>query len=178
MSELENVKVVLNYLNTVEDNEGYQKRPSSFNEWLESEKERLNKEYFDLSVANAEDSEIISQALIEMSNKYRTKGQFKAYNKVDEVRKRFLDNKTEKFVKTNLNLYIKVKLNDYGRQIHDDYWRDICRDANVLYELEVDEEGYTSFQIHKFMNLFGEYAHLGAKPFLETNDVLIERSEK
>ena len=177
-SDLRDIKVVLDYLNTIEDAESYQKRPSSFNEWLESEKERLNKEYFNLSVVNAEDNEIISQALIEMSNRYRSKGQFKAYNKVDEVRKRFLDNKAEKFVKTNLNLYIKVKLNDYGKKIHYDYWKDICRDAKATYKLEIDEEGYSSFQIYDFMNTFGEHAHMGAKPFLETNDILIERSKK
>ena len=178
MSELENIKSVLYYLNTVKDTENYKKNPPSLNDWIELEKERLQKEYFNLAVVDAEDNEIISQALIEMSNKYREANQFKGANKIDEVRTRFLDNTTEKYVKTNLNLYIKVKLNDYGKQIHHDYWKDICRDANVQYKLEVDDEGYSSFQIHEFMNLFGEYAHLGAKPFLETNDVLIERSEK
>ena len=113
-----------------------------------------------------------------MSNKYNVNNQFQAANKIDEVRKRFLDNETGKFVKTNLNLYIKVKLNDYGKEIHHDYWKDICKECNTTYELKVDEEGYSSFQIHDFMNTFGKYAHMGAKPFLETNDVLIERSKK
>lgn len=177
-SDLRDIKVVLDYLNTLEDAESYKKKPSSFNEWLESEKERLTEEYNNLCIINADDKNIISQALIEMFNKYNLTNQFKVSNKIDEVRTRFLDNTTEKYVKTNLNLYIKVKLNEYGKQIHHDYWKDICRDANVQYKLEVDDEGYSSFQIHEFMNLFGEYAHLGAKPFLETNDVLIERSEK
>ena len=135
-------------------------------------------EYDNLCVINADDRDIISQALIEMSNKYNVANQFQVANKIDEVRRRFLDNEIKEYVKTNLNYHIKVKLNDYGKQIHYDYWKDICRDANVQYKLEVDDEGYSSFQIHEFMNLFGEYAHLGAKPFLETNDVLIERSEK
>ena len=177
-SDLRDIKVVLDYLNTLEDAESYKKKPSSFTEWLESEKERLNKEYFNLSIINAEDKDIISQALIEMSNRYRAKGQFNAANKIDEVRTRFLDNEIEKFVKTNLNLYIRVKLNDYGKQIHHDYWEDICRETNVPYELKVDEEGYSSFQIHDFMTIFGEYAHLGGKPFLATLDVLIERRDK
>ena len=43
--------------------------------------------------------------------------------------------------------------------------------------LKINEEGYTTFQIHDFMNVFGEHAHIGAKPFLETYDVLIERSK-
>ena len=174
MSELENLETILDYLNTVEDAESYKKCPLSFNEWLKSEKERLQKEYKVLSIINAEDNEIISRALIEMSNKYRANNQFNASNKIDVVRKRFLDNETEKFVKTNLNLYIKVKLNDYGKKIHYDYWKDICRDA---YELKVDDEGYSTFQMHEFMNTFGEYATLGGKPFLETCYVLIERSK-
>lgn len=177
MSELENVKAVLDYLNTVKDTENYKKNPPSLNDWLKLEKERLNKEYDNLCVINADDRDIISQALIEMSNKYNVANQFHVANKIDEVRRRFLDNETEKFVKTNLNYHIKVKLNDYGKQVHHDYWKDICRDANVPYKLIVDDEGYSPFPIHEFMNVFGEYVHVGAKPFLETNDVLIERSK-
>ena len=141
MSELENIKAVLDYLNTVEDAKSYNKSPLSFYEWLKSEKERLEKEYLNLSIINANDKDIISQALIEMSCKYNRQNQFNAANKIDEVRNRFLTDETEKYVKTNLNYYIKVKLNDYGKKIHRDYWKDICRDANVPYELEVDEEG-------------------------------------
>lgn len=55
MSELENIKAVLDYLNTVED---YKKKPLSFTDWIESEKERLNKEYFNLSILDAEDEDI------------------------------------------------------------------------------------------------------------------------
>lgn len=176
MSELENIKVVLNYLNTIKDGDSYKQNPPSFNEWLESEKERLNKEFFNLSIINAEDNEVISQALIEMSNKYNTNSQFNVANKITAVRKRFLE--TEKYVKTNLNLYIKVKLNDYGKKIYYDYWKDICNQCGTVYKLETDEEGYSTFQIHEFMQIFGEYAHIGAKPFLETTYVLIERCKE
>lgn len=92
MSELENIKAVLDYINTLEN---YKKKPLSFTEWLESEKERLNKEYFKLSIINADDKDIISQALIEMSNKYNMNNQFQVANKIDEVRKRYLDNEVE-----------------------------------------------------------------------------------
>lgn len=178
MSELENIKAVLNYLDTVEDAENYKKGPPSFYEWLNSEKERLNKEYLRLSIIDADDNDIISQALIEMSCKYNVANQFQISNKIDEVRKRFLDSGAGKYVKTNLNLYIKVKLNDYGKKIHYDYWKDICKQCNTHYKLDVDEEGYSTFQIQEFMNMFGEHAYMGAKPFLETNNILIERSEK
>ena len=178
MSKLENIKAVLDYLNTIKDTENYKKNPPSLNDWLKLEKARLNEEYNNLCIINAEDKDIISQALIEMFNKYNRTNQFKVANKIDEVRKRFLDNKTEKYIETNLNNYIKVKLSDYGKQIHYNYWKGICNTCNTPYKLETDEEGYSSFQIHEFMHTFGEHAFLGAKPFLETCNVLIERSEK
>lgn len=174
MSELENIKVVLDYLREKRN----ETTGKTVLDWVNYEIEQKQKEYNNLSIVNASDKEIISQALIEMSCKYNHQNQFDAANKIDAVRERFLADETEKYVETNLNYYIKVKLNDYGKKIHYDYWKDICRDADVPYELKVDEEGYTSFQIHDFINTFGEYAHHGAKPFLETNDILIERSKK
>lgn len=177
MLELENIKAVLYYLNTVKDTENYKKNPPSLNDWLKSEKERLNKEYFNLCVMNANDKDIISQALIEMSNRYLDNNQVQIANKIDEVRKRFLDNEPEKYVKTNLNLYVKVKLNDYGKEIHYNYYKDICKAVDVPYKLEIDEEGYSSFQIHDFMNIFGEHSHMSAKPFLETLDIFVERRD-
>lgn len=178
MSELENTKAVLDYLNTVKDTENYKKNPPSLNDWLKLEKERLEKEYLNLSILNADDKEVILQALLEMSCKYNVNNQFTVSNKIDEVRNRYLNNETEKYAKTNLNHYIKVKLNDYGKKIHHDYWKEICKDAGVPYELKVDEDGYSSFQIYEFMNIFGEHAYLGCKEFLETLDVLVERSKK
>lgn len=99
MSELENIKAVLDYLDTVEDTENHKKGSPSFCEWIKSEKKRLAKEYFRLSIIDADDKDIISQALIEMSSKYNMTNQFQVSNKIDEVRKRFLDNqkKTRRF---------------------------------------------------------------------------------
>ena len=173
MSELENIKVVLDYLR--------QKRSETTGkvvlDWVNYEIEQKEKEYSNLSILDADDKDIISQALVEMSCKYNVNNQFQVSNKIDEVRKRFLADETEKYVKTNLNYYIKVKLNDYGKQIHYDDWKGICEETGTPYKLEADEEGYFMFQIYEFMNTFGEHAHMGAKPFLETNDVLIERSK-
>lgn len=172
MTELENIKAVLDYLRE-KSNETIGKVTL---DWINFEIAQKEKEYFNLSIINADDKAIISQALIEMANRYNVNNQFQASNKIDEVRNRFL--KTEKFVKTNLNLYIKVKLNNDGKKIHYDYWKDICKEADVPYKLAIDEEGYSLFQIHEFMNIFGEYAHMGGRPFLETNNVLIERSKE
>ena len=173
MSELENIKAVLDYLKE-KSNETTGK---VILDWVNYEIVQKEKEYNNLSIINAEDKDIISQALIEMSIKYNVNNQFQVSNKIDEVRNRFLSNETGKFVKTNLNLYVKVKLNDYGKKIHYGYWKDICRDAKTTYKLKIDEKGYSSFQIYDFMNIFGEHARMGAEPFLETNDVLIERNE-
>ena len=173
MSELENTKAVLDYLRE-KSNETTGK---VILDWINFEIAKKEKEYNNLSIIDADDKDIISQALIEMANKYNANNQFQVSDKIDEVRNRFLSNETEKFVKTNLNLYVKVKLNDYGKKIHYDYWKDICRDTHIPYKLEIDEEGYSSFQIYDFMNIFGEHAYMGAKPFLGTNDILIERSE-
>ena len=177
MSKSENIKAVLDYLDTVKSTDNYKRNPPSLNDWLELEIKRLHKEYDTLSIVDAEDRDIISHALIELSFKYNTNNQFTASNKIDEVRKRFLDNTIDKYVKTNLNSHIKVKLNERGKKIYHDYWKDVCGEANISYKLDVDEEGYSSFQIHEFMNIFGEYAHLGAEPFLKTMDVIIERSK-
>ncbi len=174
MSELENIKVVLDYLKE-KSNKATGK---AVLDWVKYEIEQKEKEYLNLSIVNADDKEIISQALVEMSDKYRVNNQFDAANKIDAVRERFLADETGKYVKTNLNNYVKVKLNDYGKQIHHDDWKDICKESGVPYELKVDEKGYSEFQIHEFMNTFGEYAHIGTKLFLETNDILIERSNK
>lgn len=173
MSELENIKAVLDYLRE-KSNETLTGKVIL--DWVNYEIVRKEKEYLNLSIIDADDKDIISQALIEMANKYNANNQFQVSNKIDEVRNRFLANETGKFVKTNLNLYIKVKLDDYGKKIHHDYWKDVCKQCGTHYELDVDEEGYSSFQMHEFMNIFGEHLYLGAKPFLETNDILIERS--
>ena len=171
-----NIAAVLNYFHNIIKSEDVM--DERVFDWIKSETERLKDEMKRLDILTASDEDIIQTALMEYSNQERYNNDVEIANKIDEVRKRFLDNKTEKFVKTNLNYHIKVKLNDYGKQIHHDYWKDICRDANVSYKLEVDEEGYSSFQIHDFMHIFGPQATLAAKPFLETTDVLVERRDK
>lgn len=96
MTELENLKVVLDYLNALK----YQDNPPLLDNWLKSETERLQKQYNNMSIINADDEDIISQALIEMFNKYNANNQFDVANKINAVRKRFLDDTVEKFVKT------------------------------------------------------------------------------
>ena len=80
------------------------------------------------------------------------------------------------YVETNLNYHIKVKLTEHGREIHRKYWEHICRDCGHEYKYpEVDESGYSCFQMHEFMHIFGSEMFLAAELVCETN-VLIQRS--
>lgn len=70
-------------------------------------------------------------------------------------------------VRINLNETIKVKLTDYGKQIYyhrfDDINREYGREIIEPSFPKVDEEGYTTFQLWYFIELYGE--HIGmAKP--------------
>ena len=63
-----------------------------------------------------------------------------------------------KFAESNLNNYIKVKLTEYGRKIY--------RSSFVTLGLpepriNIDEDGYTRFQIHDFVHVFGKYVCIG-----------------
>ena len=81
------------------------------------------------------------------------------------------------YVETNLNYYIKVKLTEYGKQVHREYWKPVCNDVRLAYkEPEVDSDGYSSFQMHDFINVFGKHMTMGAPLVCETN-VLIQRSK-
>ena len=81
------------------------------------------------------------------------------------------------YVETNLNLYIKVKLTEYGKLVHREYWEPTCNDIKLAYkEPEVDSDGYSSFQMHDFMSVFGKHMIMAAPLVCETN-VLIQRSK-
>jgi hypothetical protein len=87
-----------------------------------------------------------------------------------------------KKVKFNLNHRILVKLNDKGYKKLADYNNEIAdlypsieRRNPSYYKAMADKEGYSSFQMHDFMNKFG-YVSLGFDLPFETN-VLIEIDE-
>lgn len=80
----------------------------------------------------------------------------------------------------NLNQTIKVKLNDLGKEIYyhqyDEVNERIKRNGDKPIKPtmpKVDADGYTEFQIWKFMNLYGEYMEMCGEPVLETLDVII-----
>lgn len=72
----------------------------------------------------------------------------------------------EKYYETNLNYYIKIKLTEEGRIIYKKHYAKYNCEAP---KLNIDNEGYVRFQIHDFMNIFGERLFMGATLPCETN---------
>lgn len=61
---------------------------------------------------------------------------------------------------TNFNYRIKVKLTKEGKSIYEKHYADFDCEAPTL---EIDKEGYSKFQIHNFMNIFGKNLFMGSK---------------
>lgn len=82
------------------------------------------------------------------------------------------------FKKTNINYKIKVKLKPEAieelRRQHEDLYNSIGKPAPYPFKApEVDEEGYSTFQLWSFMQDFGHTLTLGRIPIFET-EVKIE----
>lgn len=80
-------------------------------------------------------------------------------------------------VSININDKIKVKLTDYGKELYRGYLAEI----NALIRLpisprvlEFDENGYTTFQLWEFMNIFGSEMFMGNKNIIEDNEIIYE----
>lgn len=79
--------------------------------------------------------------------------------------------------KINLNDIIKVKLTDRGKDIfyhqHDEFNQCARKIIKPSYP-KVDEEGFTSFQLWYFMQLYGPHIHMGMDNFIEHNNIYFE----
>lgn len=80
----------------------------------------------------------------------------------------------EQAIKININETIRVKLTDYGKNIYYHYYDDV----NKIYGKEVikpryprvDKEGYSYFQLWKFMQVFGgDEMGMGKPAMIEKN---------
>jgi hypothetical protein len=84
-------------------------------------------------------------------------------------------------LKLNLNDSIKVKLTEYGRDIYYHQYDELNgRAGRVLCEAsypKVDENGFTEFQLHHFMNLYGEYMIVGCKNVIEDNNIYVDPND-
>ena len=74
----------------------------------------------------------------------------------------------------NINDIIKVKLTQKGKLIYLEYQIEIQkrfdRDGikiEVPLNIEVDSEGFSSFQLWRFMEIFGSHMYCGAEPVIE-----------
>ena len=72
----------------------------------------------------------------------------------------------------NLNDFVKVKLNEKGVSIYcHQYDKLIEKGIDVENRMpEIDEEWFTKMQLHRLMNLYGEYLTVGIDiPFVDNN---------
>ena len=84
----------------------------------------------------------------------------------------------------NLNSIIKFRLNDRGRDIYYHQYDElnemlIERGAKPIvptYPKE-DENGFSSFQLWRFMNIYGPYMIMGAPEFWKDMNIYIEDDE-
>lgn len=79
--------------------------------------------------------------------------------------------------KFNINDFIKVKLTDLGTDIfyhqYDELNKFYGREMIKPHYPNVDKEGFTEFQLHEFMNLFGKYMVNGFDLVIENNSIYI-----
>lgn len=86
--------------------------------------------------------------------------------------------------KLNLNSVIKVKLTDVGKDIYfhrfDALNEWIKSRGGQLIESDypdVDEDGYTKFQLWHFINIYGSHINMGAKNVIEPLNIYINDTE-
>ena len=74
----------------------------------------------------------------------------------------------------NINEFIKVKLSQKGKLVYSEHQIEIQKRFNrdkikidVPLNAEVDNEGFTEFQLWRFMEIFGSHMYCGAEPVIE-----------
>ena len=83
-----------------------------------------------------------------------------------------------KEIKFNINHYVKAKLTEHGYSVwvdnHNKYSaKPLNTESIIKLRNRADKEGYTSFQMHEFMNLFGEKLSTGGKLCFDTNIIIM-----
>lgn len=84
-------------------------------------------------------------------------------------------------LKLNLNNFIRVKLTEYGRDIYYHQYDELNNKAGkIVYTPtypEVDEQGFTKFQLHRFMNIYGAYLFPGNKNVVEDINIYVDPND-
>ena len=84
-------------------------------------------------------------------------------------------------MKFNINNFVKVKLTIKGRRIlkeRHDKLNHVCNKKPEKLSIKTDKNGYTEFQLHELMNIFGPHMTLGFKPPFLTNIILCDDKEE
>lgn len=72
--------------------------------------------------------------------------------------------------KFNVNHHVWVKLTDHGREIHRQYWEPYSRGIYVAPRASAD--GWSRFQMHDVMRVFGPHMVMGGDLPFETEIIL------
>lgn len=68
-------------------------------------------------------------------------------------------------VSISVNEFVKVRLTDRGREIHRKNHEDVFGDNPIspfeYREPKTDEAGFSEFQLHELMRVFGDHMHMG-----------------
>ena len=84
-------------------------------------------------------------------------------------------------IRINLNESVKVKLTDYGKDVYyhqyDELNRRVGREICKPSFPKVDEEGYTSFQLWSFIELYGYYIGMCKKSVIKPLEIVYEGEE-
>ena len=76
-------------------------------------------------------------------------------------------------ISINLNDWIKVKLTFYGRQVFNTYYSALDIKPPVI---EVDDNGYSAFQLWDFIQIFGSHIYMGAQNVIEPLEIIKEEN--
>lgn len=84
-------------------------------------------------------------------------------------------------MRINLNDWVKVKLTDYGKEIFNHRFDEVNRMIKekggkplTPIPLKVDEDGYSSFQLWTFMEMYGEHIGMAKPNVIMPLDIIIE----
>lgn len=81
-------------------------------------------------------------------------------------------------MKINLNENIKVKLTDFGKDVFyhrfDEINERLGREAIQPRYPSVDENGYSTFQLWVFIDIFGEYINWSSQNVIEPLEIIYE----
>ena len=74
-------------------------------------------------------------------------------------------------ITVNLNDFVKVKLTSYGESFYNEFYTMYGITAPKIIK---DDNGYTSFQLWRFIEIFGSKIYMGSKNVIEPLEIIKE----